>query len=226
MFETDPTCGSVERATAMRVARRQSQWLLLRTLCRERGESGVDATSRRVAFETSGVWASAADGAVAAGGLGGERQARGTVDAGDGHRGDLSQTRHQPESTGTRNLPVFIEEQSHHRPRSGVVFGHHLHPDEAWVHVSDGGDGLVESVCAGVGIEQHPGDGVLCDGVETGVGTREQTAADRQHRSGSAVHEPGIHRSGGSGGGASEHGRTRAVDGQPVHRTAVEESEV
>ena len=185
-----------------------------------------DAPTGRVAFGASGVWASTADGDLATGRLAGEREAHRTADEGDGSGGDLLQTGDECAAAGTRDLPVFIEEQGDHGPRPSVVRRHHLHPDETRVHVSDGGDGLVEPVCAGVGIEQHAGGGVLRASVAGGAGPWKPTAADLQHRSGSTVHLRRLHWGGGGSGGAGEHGRARAVDGQPVCGTVVAEFEV
>src|SRR5580658_2481771 len=119
-------------------------------MCRERRKFAVDAPAGRVAFATSGVWASTADGGLAAGRLVGERETGWAADEGDGSGGDLLQAGHQPGAAGARNPPIFIAEEGDHGSRPGVVCGHHLHSDAARVYVSDGGDGLVEPVCATV----------------------------------------------------------------------------
>jgi len=106
--------------------------------------------------------------------LASEREADWALDEGDGSGGDLLQARDECVWDWTRDLPVFIEEQGDHRSRSGVVRGHHLPADAARVHVSDGGDGLVESVRAGLGVEHHAGGGVLCPGLATGPGRGNQ----------------------------------------------------
>jgi len=226
MFKTHFVHSHPECEAAMRVAGHQSQRLLLRALPGECREPAFDEAAGRVAFAASGVWASPTDGGVAAGGLAGEREARGTIDAGDGSGGHLSQAGNQPTPAGARNLPVFIEAQGHHGTRPGLVRGHHLHPHAAGVHVSDGGDGLVEPVCAGLGVEQHAGGRLLCAGMEPGLGVRSPAAIDLQHRSGSAVHLLRVCRGGAGSGSAGEHGWTRALDGQPVRRAALAQFQI
>lgn len=226
MFETHFILCRPECEEAMRTAGDQPQRLLLRTLSGKCGEPAFDEADRRAAFAASDVWASAPDSSVATGRCSDQPKAGGTVDEGHGHRGHLSQAGHKPGSAGTRDLPVFIEEQVHYGSRPGMVRGHHLHPHEARVHVSDGGDGLVEPVRAGVGVEQHAGGGVLRAGMADGAGPGKSTAAHLQHGPGSAVHLRRLCRGGGASRGAGEHGRSRAVDGQPFYRTAVAEPQV
>ena len=87
-------------------------------------------------------------------------------------------TRHEYGPTRTRNLPVFIAGQSDHGSRPGVVRGHYLYSDAPRIHVSGGGDGLVEPVCTGLGVEQHAGSRVLCASVAAGAGTGKSAATD------------------------------------------------
>ncbi len=101
---------------------------------------------------------------------------------------------------------------------------HYVYPDAISVYVSGGGDGLVESLRAGVGVIQHDGSGVLHSGLGAGTGPRRHRAADQQHRSRRAVHQSWIHRGRAVGRRGSEHGRTQALDGQPVHRAVVARS--
>ena len=114
-------------------------------MSRKSRKPALDAPIGRVAFGASGIWAATSDSDLAAGRLAGEREAHWPADAGDGSGGDLLQTRDEHAAAGTRDLPVFIEAQGDHGSRPGVVRGHHLYPDEARVHVSDGGDGLLHS---------------------------------------------------------------------------------
>jgi hypothetical protein len=46
-----------------------------------------------------------------------------------------------------------------------VVLGHYVRADAAWVFVFGGGDGLVQSIRAGLGVVQHVGGVVLRGGV-------------------------------------------------------------
>ena len=61
-------------------------------MSRKTRKPALDAPTRRVAFEASGVWTPPPDSDLAAEGLAGEREARWAVDEGDGSEGDLLQT--------------------------------------------------------------------------------------------------------------------------------------
>src|SRR5206468_2784354 len=75
----------------------------------------------------------------------------------NGPGGRLSQT--QPEPTGRRapDLSLPLGRAANQRSGPGLVQRHHLRADGLRVHVSGGGDGLVEPLCAGLGTIQQPG---------------------------------------------------------------------
>ena len=59
-----------------------------------------------------------------------------------------------------------------------------------------------------------------------GAGPRAAHPGHLKHGPGIAVHQRGVHRGGRIHGSGGEHGRTRAVDRQPVHRAAVAQREI
>lgn len=210
----------------MRPAEPQSSRLRLRTGAGDAGEPGADEAAGSMALEVSNVWEPAVDGVVGSGGLGGEPQAGGWADGPDGIGGVVSTPLAQATGTGSRHLSVSVERGGGQWTGSGVVCGHHLPPYGLWVYVSSCGDGLVESLRAGLGAEQHVGGGVLHSSVGAGAGARPPSSGGFQHRPRLAVHQSGMDRRGGVGGGGGEHGWRRPMDGQPVHRTVVVEHDV
>jgi hypothetical protein len=110
----------------MRVARCLPQPLLLPTVPRNSGEPAVDEATGRAALEVARVWPAEADLGTPTGRLGGQRKARGPLDAGDGIGSHLSQTGHEPARGGARNPSIFTAWERDQRPRSSVVRGHHV----------------------------------------------------------------------------------------------------
>ena len=200
--------------------------LLLPVLPGDGGEPGVDAAAGPDALGASGLWESQADGALAPGGSGHQSQASGEAAARDGNRGDLRQATDESAGGGPPDLSVSVAGFGSDGTGSGLVFGHHVCAYGDGVYVFGGGDGLVESVCAGVAVEQYDGGGVLCGRLGGGAAGGASGAADLQHRPGLAVHLADVYRRGGIGGGGREHGRPGPLDGQPVYREAVEERQV
>ena len=76
---------------------------------------------------------------------------------------------------GHRIYPYLLEGLEITRSGPGLVQRHHVCADGLWVHVFGGGDGLVESVCAGLGADQQAGQRVL----HSGLGVRWPAAGDR-----------------------------------------------
>ncbi len=63
-----------------------------------------------------------------------------SIDAVNEHRGDLSQTKPQPLSSATQDIPVFIEEYDDRPDSSGVELRHYLHSDGVRIFVFGGCD--------------------------------------------------------------------------------------
>ena len=75
----------------MRTIGHQPRGVLLPGAGGNAGESGLDASDRRVAFGASVLRKSSSGSAAGKAGISGQSQANQPVDAGDGHRGDLSE---------------------------------------------------------------------------------------------------------------------------------------
>ena len=215
-----------QRAASVRAAGAVPQQLLLPVCSGNGGEPGADAAVGRVASGASGVWQPQAGGAVAPGGLGRQSQARGPVAALDGDRGDLRQAADQPAGAWPPNLSVPVAGFGGDWAGSSLVLGYYVCADGHGLHVSGGGDGLVESIRIRLAAEQHAGGGLLCGCLGSGVAGRAEGPADFQHRSRLAVHLADVYRRGRVSGRGREHGRPWAVDRQPVHRTTVAERQV
>ena len=216
-------CG-IEFASAVRVGGHRAQWVLLRTGGGDGGESGVDAAFGRVAPGASGVWEPAVAGVIATGRSGGQPQAGGALAPGDGSGSALSAPVLESSGGGASDLPLPVKRAGNQRSESGVVQRHHVCADGGWVHVFGGRDGLVESLCAGVGVVQQSGQRVLHSGLDPGAGGR-RNPADRQHRSRLSVHQRGVSGGSGIGRGGCEHGWPRALDRQSVHRAVMAQCE-
>src|SRR5277367_3746884 len=159
---TDRSRPAGQRATPVRVAGAEPQPLLLPVLPGDGGEPGTDASVGRTALGASGLWQPQADGTLAAGGFGRQSQARGATAAFDGDRGNLRQAADQLAGAGPSDLSVSVARFGRDGTGSSLVFGHPLCADGHGVYVSGGGDGLVESLCAGLAVKQHAGGGFLC----------------------------------------------------------------
>src|SRR5207249_2588349 len=157
----------------------------------------VDAAVGRAALGAAGVWESAIDGDAVAGGLESESQASATAVESDGDRGDLSEAFPQPGSGWAGDLSVPIGGFGDQWTESSVVCRRDVCAYGVWVFVSGGSDGLVESLCIGVGLEQQLGRGVLCASLGAGAAHGKPGAVDIEHRSRGAVHVQRVHRRGG-----------------------------
>src|SRR6266853_2847943 len=142
-----------ERTGAMRAAWAKPKQLLLRTLARVARKPAVDVGNGSVASGAPGLWKSADHGLVAAPGLEDQPQAGGSVDADHGLGSDLPTGLHQPAKPRTPDLSLPAARQGNQRSGPGLVRGCDVCADGGRVHVSGGGDGLVESVCAGLAAE-------------------------------------------------------------------------
>src|ERR1051326_7257674 len=155
-----------ELTTAMRVGRYLAQRVLLRAGAGERGEPGTDAAVGRAASGISCVWEPTTDGAVATRGPAGQPQASGAAPGVDGARSGLSQAQPEPARRGPPDLSLPLGRPGNQRSGPGLVQRHHVRADGLRVHVSGRGHGLVESLCAGLGTVQQPGQRVLYPGVD------------------------------------------------------------
>lgn len=179
---------------------------------RERGEPRLDAADRR-AVSSDAVLRQPADVGL----VGSQSQARATVDAADGDRGDLPASADDLARGRAQDLPVSAAERGDRAARSGVEHGHHVHPVATRLLVPDGDHGLVQSTRAGMAVVEHAHGRLLHRGA--GGGAAACDAGDLQQRSGLPVHGRGVHQAIGAPRDRNQHGWPRARLGQRVHRT-------
>jgi len=170
---------------------------------RERGEPRLDAADRR-AVSGDAVLRQPADGGL----IGSQSQARATVDAADGDRGDLPASADDLARGRAQDLPVSAAERGDRAARSGVEHGHHVHPVATRLLVPDGDHGLVQSTRAGMAVVEHAHGRLLHRGA--GGGAAACDAGDLQQRSGLPVHGRGVHRAIGAPRDRNQHGWPRA----------------
>jgi len=197
---------------AMRLGGTGAFDVLLRAGGAEQRELGVDAGDRRAVLEAAVLRLAADDGLAFRAGMGGQREAGGTADAGDGFAGDVTGTAHQSSPSRASSLPVFTEGHEDRAAQPGLVLRHHLRADAARVFVSGGGDGLVQSLRAFLGAVQHTGGAFLCAGVGGRAG--DGPAGDLQHRSRGAVYQRGVYREAPRRRDTNQHGWSGAGAGQ------------
>ena len=163
---------------------------------------------------------------LAAGRLAGQSQAGGAVVAADGDRGDLRQTADEP---GRGRAIKFIR----------ICWDLEVNgPDQVWcsdityVPMAQGFMYLVAVMdwwsryVLAWRLSNTLESGLLCGGLGSGVAGWAASAADLQHRPGVAVHVAAVSGRGGIGRDGGEHGRSRPLDGQSVHRAVVAECQV
>jgi len=176
-----------------------AQFVLLRAMPGIAQKSAAHAAVGSLACGPSILRRTQASGSVASRGFCCQSQASGTAPTAHGHRGNLSPAQARFERTLLRQIPVFTQQASDQWTRPSVVQRHNLCSYDKWFYVSGGSDGLVEPLRAFLEIEQYVGRPILHRSLEDGATARTPKPADLQHRSGSAIHQPRLHRRGGSG---------------------------
>ena len=83
------------------------------------------------------------------------------IDAPHAVGADLSGTQHEQEAQAAQDLALSAEEFGDRSAEPSLVRGYHLYPDAAWLPVSRGNHGLVQSQGLGVAAVQQHGRGVL-----------------------------------------------------------------
>ncbi len=141
---------AAQRAAPVRAAGGVPWQLLLPVLSGDRGEPGADAAVGPDAFGPPGLWQPQTDRAVAPGGFDHQSQTGGAAAAVDGDRGDLRQAQDESAGDGAPDLSVSVTQFGSDGTGSGLVFGHYVCAYGNWVYVFGGGDGLVESLRAGM----------------------------------------------------------------------------
>ena len=202
----------------MRVGWHLAQRVLLRTAAREPGEPGLDAAVGRVASELSGLWQPAAEGAFAAGRPGGQSQTGGAAAGVDGGQSGLSQAQPEPAWARTSDLPLPLGRAGNQRSGPGLVQRHHVCADGLRVHVSGGGHGLVESLCAGLGAVQQPGQRVLYSGLDGALARGRQPLISNTDQGCQFTSEAYLEAVESAGVDVSMDGRGRWIDNRFIER--------
>jgi len=164
----------------MRVAGHQPLRLLLRTLSGERREPGLDAADRRACICSIRVGRPRLTAVLRREGLEVNQKRVGRLMRVMGWRRFIASLVPARRSPGTR-LPVFIEEQGHYgaRPGRGARDITYIPMRHGFMYLMRG-DGRVEPVRAGVGVEQHAGGGFCVQAWQMAL-AREINAAHLQH---------------------------------------------
>src|SRR5262245_47579832 len=173
------------------------------------GELALDAADRPAVPRDPILREPADDGMSGAFGGAGQSQAGPAVDGADGPGGAAPQAADHNRDAGRAGLSLLAPRSGADPRRRGVEFGHHVCTDEARLHVSDGGDRLVQPVRAVVAVVELAGGSVLPGGV--GRGADDGAAGDLQYRPRISVHIVGIDRL--AGGGRDGGGPGRVVWG-------------
>src|SRR5260370_6314258 len=139
----------------MRTLGSQPFELLSPTGRRVRGEPALDAADRpAVSFDP--ILRQPTDDSVFGAIRGdGQSQAGPAAHGENGPGSVVSQTADYHRSAGREGLSLLASRPGTDPRRRGLEFGHHLRSDQAWVHVSDRGYRLVQSVRALVAAFQH-----------------------------------------------------------------------
>ena len=131
-------------------------------------------------------------------------------------------TKPQP---GHKIYPLFAEGSGGNPPWRGDLRRHHLHSGAGRFLLLGRPHGLGQPLRVAMGVGQHDGGGFLRERRRGGVAPIRR-AVDLEHRPGQPVHQRRLHPAAARGGGANQHGRQGAVDGQSLHRATLAVAEV
>ena len=133
-----------------------------------------------------------------------QSKASSAVDADDGDRSDLSQTKDLISRQTTREVRVFTERTCNCEACASLGHGHHLHPNATWLLVSGGHHRLVQSVRVVVGVVEQPRHFFLHSSAREGATPRQ--ARDFQQRSRQSIYESRFHGPSEARGHSNKHG--------------------
>ena len=187
-------------------------------------EPDTDATAGRALPQTPVLWRASDDNVVELGRVPRQYQAHHAPDARHGATSAPARSAHEQAAPGAQDLPVFIARYGDSLLERGMVFRHHLHPDGARIHVSGRGDGLVQSLRNRVGIVQHTRCGFLRSRLEDCFKMR--TTRNFQYRPGQSIHQHGVDRYAARRARFNQHGRSRSLLRQYLHRASLAQREV
>jgi hypothetical protein len=198
--------------------------VLLRVGAGDRGESRIDASSRRAIPAHSVLGSSEHDLVAGPAGLAGESEAREALAESHGPGSDLRQAAIVDPRARSSDLSISSAGHDHRSSRSMLGQRHNVHPDAPRVRLSGSHHGLVQPVRAELGSVGFIRDLILHG--RAGLGVAAGTTGNLQHGPGSAVHKHSIHKPAGETRREDQHGWPRPSDGQHLHRTAVAHGEV
>src|SRR6516164_5199435 len=134
------------------------------------GGPAVDAVDRP-AVPRDPVLREPEDGGVLEAVRGGSQpQAGPTPHEADGAGGAASPTANDRGGARREGLPLPAARSYADSRGRGLEFGHHVCADEAWLHVPDGGDRLVQPLRPVLAAVEHAGGRLLFEGAGGGVG--------------------------------------------------------
>ena len=148
-----------------------------------------------------------------------------TTHARPASRGDISETEINHSQSRTQKVPVLIARYCSVMPESHLVNGHHVCCSGSRVCVSDGDHRLVQSNDIIVAIIQHDGREFLRRLPRRSVRVVRRTGVFQQ-RSGESVYVQAIFGSVCQSRNEKQHGWSRSVVGQRVHRTILVDGKV
>jgi len=170
----------------------------------ERGEPALDAGYRQAVYEAS-LLRCAADDRVAQGvGTRRQPQARGTINGVNGIAGGRPWAAYQQASPGASGVSVLAARSECPGSQRGMVRGHYLRAHAARLFVPGGRDGLVQSLCANVGLDR------ALEGARPGIFNTDQGTQFTSEEFTGRLHEAGVR--------ISMDGRGRVMDNIFIER--------
>ena len=209
---------------AMRARRPESIKLLLQSGRGIRGELGSDASDRSIVYRAPCNRLKDDDQASPHARSFGQSKENPKADADDGNRGDLPRSSYVQTSPRTPRISLSAQRFGDFEAQSGLGERHYLHSAGARVRLPGCGHGLVQSVRAVVGDFQQPRAVLLRHRSRLGTGIR--TARNLQHRPGQSVYIQCLYRAIGTRRDTHQHGRSRSVSRQHLHRAPLANGEV
>src|SRR6516225_5879428 len=197
---------------------------VLRTTRRERVEPQADAAVGRAIHEDTILWSAQDDPVTPRSRVSGQSETSPAATATDGLGSDLSETSVVSARAWPSHLSLPAAQRCHHATKSGVVERHHVYPAPCGFHLSGCCHGLVQPLRAQLGNIDEFGCRILL--LRPGSRIAARPSGDLQHRSGSAVHQRGVHRPTRSREYSDQHGRPWPCVGQCLRRTSVENSQI
>jgi len=217
------TSGS-EHCPAMCTGRVVPIGALLHGAGRIRGEPGPDASSGRGIHAAPVLWRSADAPVSCPARVQSQSKAGEAASSKNGAGSHLCKAPIVKAGTRASDLSLSAARHADCAAKSSLGERYHLYPATPWLCVSCCDHGLVQPLCARLGIIGQPGHELLHGGAAMGVKYRQTRYL--QHGSGSAVHQRSVHTATFGSSDPDQYGRSRQSKGQHLRRTALENSEI